>query len=157
MVYADAHRPRAAKRFKATEDTMKFGFEELEQILDLSDDDKKQGLKDLVEQGKFDALGFPTREECIIAIQLNDVLFDVDPFYQSPCIDYGDAYLAYMPVVEALMYEGGHKDIETCYCRLESAHQEFGLSTRSKIYDAMVAVQQVLDLPSRGLIFMEVD
>lgn len=136
---------------------MKFSFQELEQILDLSNEKKKQEIKKHYEKGAFDRLKFATKKECIIALQLNDALFENDPFYQCPFADYGDIYFDYFLVVNELMKSDRYKDIEETYRCLEEMHEYFGLSTRSKIYEAMVAVQSVLMLRPRELQFIEVD
>jgi len=136
---------------------MKFTFEELEQILDLSGTEKRNGIKTLFEKGKFDDLNYATKEEGIIAIQLNDSLLESDPFYLWPFIEYDDGYLSYFWVVDELMKDGRYKDIEQTYRCLERVHYDIGLSTRSKIYEAMVAVQRILKLPPEELEVIEID
>ncbi len=135
---------------------MKFTFEELEQILDLSDEQKRRGVKGLFEEGKFDNLKFPSRDACIIALQLNDALFEDDPFYQCSSAD-DSSYFDYFLVVNQLMKDDRYKDVEQTYRCLEDMHQYIGLSSRSKIYDAMVAVQRVLKLPPREVRIIELD
>jgi len=134
---------------------MNFSFKELEQIIDLSNEQKRQQIKILFEEGKFNDLHFASKEECVIALQLNDALVETDPFYQLP--NYAGTYFYYFLVVNELMKDGRYKDIEQTYRCLEDMHQSFELGSRSKIYEAMVAVQGVLHLPPRELQVIEVD
>jgi len=111
--------------------------------------DKKLILMKEFEKGFFfDHVSFGDRVKDATFIRLNDVLFEDDPF-RIFCIEFA-GYLddRYTRLAYDIVKFDRYKSVRLTYEIIERYFDEFGLSDRSKIYDAMNTVKKIIN-PSR--------